>query len=237
MTINKKAIAIIPARSGSKRIPRKNIKLFLGKPMIAWSISTAIESGLFDRIIVSTDDPKISKIARDFGAEVPFLRPADLSDDLTPIVPVMKHAINVLVDQGVEFEYACCIFPCAPLIEIQDLSDTFEIIKSKNIDFIYPVSQYAHPIQRAMRKLANGKMEFLNPGSELQRTQDLEITFHDAGQFYWGKRNSWLDGKKMHSDGLGYEIPTWRVVDIDASEDWERAEILVRLVKQFVRKI
>jgi pseudaminic acid cytidylyltransferase len=223
-------LAVIPARGGSKRIPRKNIREFCGKPMIGWAISTAKKSGLFDRIIVSTDDEEISAIANTFGAETPFIRPAELSDDLTPTVPVIAHAVNFLSDIGFEVEHACCIYPCAPFLRVDDLVAAFDLMQKNNVDFVYPITEYPHPIQRAMRQLSSGKMEFLWPKFELTRTQDLEKTYHDTGQFYWGKSIAWRFHKKMHSDGLGIRIPNWRVVDIDSMDDWKRAESIFRSI-------
>jgi pseudaminic acid cytidylyltransferase len=221
-------IAVIPARGGSKRIPRKNIKMFNGKPMIAWAITIAKESGLFDHIIVSTDDDEISNIAKQWGAETPFERPEDLSDDLTPTVPVIAHAVKSCIDLGWPVEYVCCIYPCAPFLQVDDLIMAFDLIDKKSAEFVYPVTEYAHPVQRAMRQLPSGQMQFLNPEFELTRTQDLELAYHDSGQFYWGKASSWLEHKKMHSDGLGMPIPNWRIVDIDSDDDWSRAELIFK---------
>jgi len=223
-------IAIIPARGGSKRIPRKNIKMFSGKPMISWSINIAKQSGLFDHIIVSTDDDEVKNIANEWGADTPFMRPDDLADDLTPTVPVIAHAVQSCIDIGLVADYVCCIYPCAPFIQKEDLVEAFDLMKQKNAEFAYPVAEYAHPIQRAMRKIPSGKMEFISPQFELVRTQDLELTYHDAAQFYWGKASSWLEHKKMHTDGIGMPIPKWRVVDIDSTEDWLRAENLYKAV-------
>ena len=217
-------IAVIPARGGSKRIPRKNIKNFCGKPMIAWAITVAAESGQFEHVIVSTDDPEIAAIARACGAEVPFMRPADLSDDKTQTVPVISHSVRWACDQGWLVEYACCVYPCAPFLQAGDLSLALELAKARDADFIYPVTEYAHPIQRAMRRLENGKMQFIDPEHELTRTQDVEKAYHDAGQFYWGKASAWLAEKRMHTAGIGMSIPKWRVVDIDSVDDWTRAE-------------
>ena len=200
-------IAVIPARGGSKRVPRKNIKEFCGKPMIALAITAAKESALFDHIIVSTDDAEIADIARNWGAETPFVRPEELSDDLTPTVPVIAHAVSSCIDLGWQVSYACCIYPCAPLIQENDLRAAYELCIAQNADFVYPVTEFAHPIQRAMRRLPNGEMQFFYPQYELTRTQDLETAYHDAGQFYWGKASSWLAHKKMHSEGLGMPIP------------------------------
>lgn len=217
-------IAVIPARGGSKRIPRKNIKEFSGKPMIAWAITAALKSGLFDRVIVTTDDPEIAAIGRRWGAETPFPRPIELADDLTPTVPVIAHAIKTCQDKGWSIQYVCCIYPCVPFLEPHDLIETFKLLQQNNVNFVYPVVEYPHPIQRAMRRLESGQMQFIKPEYELTRTQDLEKTYHDAGQFYWGKSLAWLGLKKMHTDGLGMPIPGWRVVDIDSMDDWKRAE-------------
>lgn len=219
-------IAVIPARGGSKRIPRKNIKVFCGKPMIAWSILAANSSGLFDHVIVSTEDEEIAEIARHWGAKTPFVRPFELSDDLTPTVPVIAHAVESCFNLGWHADYVCCIYSCAPFIQVADLVSAFEIACSQNAEFVYPVSEYAHPIQRAMRRLPSGGMQFLNSDFELTRTQDLEKTYHDAGQFYWGKASAWLEQKRMHTEGLGMPIPSWRVVDIDSVDDWRRAELI-----------
>ena len=222
-------IAVIPARGGSKRIPRKNIKEFCGKPMIAWAITTALESGLFDHVIVSTDDEEIAAISRQWGAETPFSRPAELADDLTPTVPVIAHAVKTCLDQAWEVEYACCIYPCAPFLQVDDLIIAFDLLQKNNADFVYPVTEYAHPIQRAMRQLLSGQMQFISPENELTRTQDLEKSYHDSGQFYWGRASAWLDHRRMHTDGLGMAIPSWRVVDIDSMDDWKRAEDIYKV--------
>lgn len=219
-------IAVIPARGGSKRIPRKNIKDFAGKPMIAHAITRAMASDLFDHIVVSTDDQEIMEIARQWGAEVPFTRPPSLADDHTPTVPVIAHAVAECHALGWPVEYACCIYPCAPFLMAEDLVASLDLARETNADFVYPVTQYAHPIQRAMRRMTNGEMQFLSPENEMTRTQDLEKTYHDAGQFYWGKADAWLAQKRMHTAGLGHSIPGWRVVDIDTEDDWKRAELI-----------
>ena len=221
-------IAVIPARGGSKRIPRKNIKVFCGRPMIAWAIDAAKASDLFDHIIVSTDDDEIATVARNYGAETPFMRPDELADDLTPTVPVVAHAVKSCMDLGWAVDYACCIYPCAPLLQASDLIASLELLQERDADFVYPVTEYAHPIQRAMRRLPGGEMQFFDPQYELTRTQDLETAYHDAGQLYWGKSAAWLEHKKMHTDGLGMPIPNWRVVDIDSVDDWARAERIFR---------
>ena len=224
-------IAIIPARGGSKRIPRKNIKLFGDKPMIAWAIEAAKKSGKFDHIIVSSDDSEIIKISNQWGAETPFVRPDSLADDLTPTVPVVAHAVKECQMLGWPVNYACCIYPGVPFLEAEDLIRAYDIINNSKVDFVYPVAEYSHPTQRAMRQLPSGQMQFMDSVSEMTRTQDLEVTFHDAGQFYWGKAAAWLEHKKMHSDGVGMVIPNWRVVDIDNFDDWKRAELLSAILR------
>lgn len=219
-------IAVIPARGGSKRIPRKNIKPFYGVPMIVRTIEAALQSGLFEHVVVSTDDAEVSTIARDAGAATPFARPLSLADDLTPTVPVIAHAVQSCTDLGWPVILACCIYPCVPLLNIDDMARALELILSKDADFVYPVTEYAHPIQRAMRRMDSGQMAFFSSEHEMTRTQDLEKCFHDAGQFYWGKASAWLAHKKMHTAGIGMPIPHWRVVDIDSEDDWQRAELI-----------
>ena len=223
-------IAVIPARGGSKRIPRKNIKDFCGKPMIAWAIHAAKESDLFDHIIVSTDDEEIARKANECGAEVPFVRPMELANDMAPTVPVIAHAVKTCADLGWPSDYACCIYPCAPFIQKDDLVKALDLALEKDVDFVYPVTEYAHPVQRAMRRLPSGQMQLFAPENEMTRTQDLEKAYHDAGQFYWGKASAWLEKKRMHTAGLGMPIPSWRVVDIDTEDDWKRAEFLFKQI-------
>ena len=223
-------IAIIPARGGSKRVPRKNIKLFSGKPMISYAISAAIESGLFDHVVVSTDDEEISDIATKLGAEVPFIRPATLADDQTPTVPVVANAIDACLAMGWKFDYVCCIYPCVPLLQVYDLKSAFELLITSDAGYSYPVVEFPSAIQRAMKSLPNGKLQPFQPQYEWTRTQDLEHAYYDAGQFYWGKVSSWLEGKGLQSHGAGLIIPQWRVVDIDTIDDWCRAELLFKTI-------
>lgn len=224
-------VAIIPARGGSKRIPRKNAKPFFGVPMIARTIATALQSGLFERVVVSTDDAEIAEISRQAGAQVPFTRPLNLADDLTPTVPVIAHALQACNLLEWQVSHACCIYPCVPLLAIGDIAAALEMALDTDADFVYPVTDYAHPIQRAMRRSESGKMSLYSPQFEMTRTQDLEKSFHDAGQFYWGKASAWLEHKKMHTAGLGMPIPHWRVVDIDSEDDWRRAELLFKALQ------
>jgi len=225
-------IAVIPARGGSKRIVGKNIRPFGGRPMLAWSIAAAQESGLFSRIIVSTDDQGIAEVARRFGAEVPFMRPAELADDHTATQPVIAHAVRWCQEHNEWPEHVCCIYPCAPLLQAQDLAGCLHLLKSAPVAFAYPVTEYPHPVQRALRRLPDGRMQFLDPRHELTRTQDLETAYHDCGQFYWGSAAAWLGQEKLHSNAAGYRIPHWRVVDIDTEDDWKRAEKLVAVLAE-----
>lgn len=219
-------IAVIPARGGSKRIPRKNIKNFSGHPMIAYAIRAAQKSQLFDRVIVSTDDSEIAEIAKSFGGEVPFIRPAALANDHTPTVPVIAHAIEELNIQGSAPDFVCCIYPSVPLIRPDDLAEAYQLLLSSKAGYCYPVTEYPSAIQRAMRRTPNGDLRPLYPENEWTRTQDLETFYFDAGQFYWGQASAWLSGLGLQSHGSGLVIPQWRVVDIDTPEDWHRAELL-----------
>ena len=219
-------IAVIPARGGSKRIPRKNIKAFCGKPMIAYAIQAALASGLFEHVVVSTDDTEIQIIANSCGAKTPFVRPAELANDFTATVPVVVHAIQVCENLGWQFSNVCCIYPGVPFIEISDLKGALEKLEQGNTDYCFPVTEFPAAIQRALKRDSNGKMQPFYPEYELTRTQDLETAFYDAGQFYWGTKKAWLNNSRIYSSGVGYEIPSWRVVDIDTPADWERAEKL-----------
>ena len=221
-------IAVIPARGGSKRIPRKNIKPFGGKPMIAYAIAAARESGLFEHIIVSTDDEGIAAVARACGASVPFRRPAELADDQTTTVPVIAHAAAWFAERGQAADAVCCIYPCVPLLRAEDLRGAYELFRSRDADYVYPVVPFHSSPWRGMRKPESGPMQFVYPEYELTRTQDLERCFYDAGQFYWGKAVAWRAGLRMHSNGHGYEIAAHRVVDIDTPDDWVRAELMAR---------
>jgi pseudaminic acid cytidylyltransferase len=223
-------IAIIPARGGSKRIPRKNVKEFCGKPMIAYAITAAKESGIFEHIVVSTDDEEIAQIARAWGAETPFIRPAELANDFTATVPVIAHAIYFCRTLGWKFDQVCCIYPGVPFIQIEDLRGALALMNNSEADYCFPVTEYPSAIQRSLKRLSNGKMQPFYPEFEKTRTQDLEPAYYDAGQFYWGKADAWLSNPNIHSSGLGYAIPNWRVVDIDTSDDWERAEIFAPMI-------
>ena len=221
-------IAIIPARGGSKRIPRKNINIFAGKPMIAHAIAIAKSSGLFDHIVVSTDDAEIATIAREWGAETPFVRPDELANDYTATVPVIAHGVQVCRELGWAPDDICCIYPGVPFLQVGDLKGALTLLLKSDCDYSFPITEFPSAIQRALRRLDSDQMQPFYPQYELTRTQDLEPAFHDAGQFYWGKADAWLLNNKVHSSGVGYIIPNWRVVDIDTPEDWERAELIYK---------
>lgn len=219
-------VAVIPARGGSKRIPRKNIKTFGGKPMIAHAITAAIGSGLFDHVVVTTDDDEIAEIAHEWGGETPFQRPVDLADDHTPTVPVIAHAIMECKKLGWDIALVCCIYPGVPFIQVDDLKGSLALLEASQQDYCFPVTDFPSAIQRGLKRETDGQMRPFYPQYELTRTQDLEPAFYDAGQFYWGAAQAWLNNSRIHSSGVGYKIPNWRVVDIDTTEDWKRAEIL-----------
>ncbi len=224
-------ICIIPARGGSKRIPRKNIKPFMGKPMMAYSIEAAIESKCFDRIIVSTDDEEIAALAKIYGAEIPFMRPLELADDHTATVPVIKHAIEYLLDKGVEVDNVCCIYATAPFISSGDLVSGLELLTQHGCDYVLPVTTYTYPIQRSLKLNLNGFIEMNSPENWEVRSQDLEESYHDVGQFYWGKKESWLNSKPLLDNGsFPLVISRIRAQDIDTEEDWQQAELMYKLI-------
>ena len=225
-------LAIIPARGGSKRIPRKNIKPFCGKPMIAWSIEAAKASGCFDRIIVSTDDEEIADVARAHGAEMPFMRPPELSDDYTGTIPVVAHAVRHMSEQVGPVQYACCLYATAPFVRAQDLRKGFEVLQQSNAQYAFTVTSYPFPIQRAIRIRSDERVEMLNPEHFNTRSQDMEEVFHDAGQFYWGQSIAWLSHLTIFGQNSAPVIlPRERVQDIDTVEDWKVAEFKFRFLE------
>jgi len=218
-------LAVIPARGGSKRIPRKNIKLFCGKPMLAWSVEAALASKLFDHVIVSTDDAEIAAIAHTCGAEVPFMRPSTLADDYTGTSPVVAHAIEYYRARNELPNPVCCIYPTAPFVTTTDLQCGLKKLEDFQTDFAFSVTRYAFPIQRAIKLTCTGRVEMFQPEHFNTRSQDLAEAYHDAGQFYWGKADAWCSGKTLFSSGsVPVVLPRYRVQDIDTPEDWERAE-------------
>jgi len=224
-------LAVIPARGGSKRIPRKNIKLFGGKPMIAWSIEAAIQSGCFDRIIVSTDDAEIADVARAHGAEVPFVRPPELSDDHTATIPVVAHAIKWISQQYGPVEFACCLYATAPFIQSKDLRQGLNLLIQSDALYAFTVTNFAAPIQRSFRITQQQRIEMFNPDQYNTRSQDLEEAYHDAGQFYWGRAEAWLSSTPLHSEfAIPLLLPRYRVQDIDTMDDWIRAEMMFEIL-------
>lgn len=218
-------LAVIPARGGSKRIPRKNIRAFGGKPMIAWSIEVALQSGCFDQVVVSTDDAEIADVARNHGATVPFMRPAELSDDHTGTIPVIRHAIEWFQQQATAPEMVCCLYATAPFVRSDDIRKGLEILGKTDCEYAFSVTSYAFPMQRALRLTSAGRVEMFHPEHFNTRSQDLDEAYHDAGQFYWGQSSAWLAGKPIFSPAAAPVIlPRHRVQDIDTPEDWEHAE-------------
>lgn len=223
-------VAIIPARGGSKRIPRKNVKPFLGVPLIVRILEVVQASGLFDRVVVSTDDDEVAELAMRAGADVPFRRPAELSDDHTVTRPVVQHAMNELErDRGAPLGLVCCIYATAVFVTRADLVEARGLLVETAASFVFTVTTFPAPIQRALRRLPDGSCEMFAPDHRLTRSQDLEESYHDAGQFYWGTRDAWLGDEPIfgRSSHL-FVLPRWRVQDIDTPEDWHRAELMLR---------
>jgi pseudaminic acid cytidylyltransferase len=226
-------IAVIPARGGSKRIPRKNIKSFNCKPMIAWSIEAAKASGLFDRIIVSTDDAEIAEVAKQWGADVPFMRPEALSNDHAGTTPVIAHATQWALDQGMDVEAVCCIYATAPFVQVNDLKEGWQALTSGDWDYAFTVTDFAAPIFRSFKQTEQGGLEMFFPEHFTTRSQDLPLALHDAGQFYWGRPAAWLEDKRIFDQrSKPIVIPRWRVQDIDTLDDWDRAEIIYKQLKE-----
>ncbi|MCL7945964.1 pseudaminic acid cytidylyltransferase [Marinobacter sp. ATCH36] len=223
-------VAVIPARGGSKRIPRKNIREFCGKPMIAWSVEAALQSGCFDRVVVSTDSREIAGIADQYGAEVPFIRPSNLSGDLTGTLPVMAHAVNALIDLEQDAKaMVCCIYATAPFVRSIDIARGYEMLVNSDGDFAFSVTTYPYPIQRSLRMTPGGRVEMFWPEYFQTRSQDLEEAWHDAGQFYWGRAEAWAQQRPIFSpQSLPVLLQRYRVQDIDSEEDWVRAEYMFR---------
>ncbi|MFP0196573.1 pseudaminic acid cytidylyltransferase [Pseudomonas sp. PHC1] len=222
-------VAIIPARGGSKRIPRKNLAPFDGVPMIVRSIRTALDSGLFEQVVVSTDDAEIADVARANGAHVPFMRPAELADDFTGTAAVIVHALQQLP----AFDYACCVYATAPLLQARFLRQGFELLKRHpGKSFAFSVTDFGFPVQRALTLDGQGGLTALYPEFRNTRSQDLPAAFQDAGQFYWGRSEAWLGGEVLYSPvSLPVILPRYLVQDIDTVEDWKRAEYLYAALK------
>jgi len=220
-------IAIIPARGGSQRIPRKNIKQFLGKPMIAWSIEAALRSDCFDHVWVSTDDEEIAEVANSYGAEAPFVRPAYLSDHHTPTTPVVAHAIEWAYAQGMKPSAVCCIYATAPMLQASDLQAGLGTLLSQGCDYVFSATSFSFPIQRAFKLTSQNGVQMFDPLHFQTRSQDLPQAFHDAGQFYWGQAQAWLNQTPVFSNtARAHLLPRHLVQDIDTPEDWTHAELI-----------
>lgn len=221
------SLCIIPARGGSKRIPRKNIRLFHGRPMITWSIQAALDSNAFDHVIVSTDDSEIAEIAVAAGAQVPFMRPANLSDDHTSTVPVIAHALNEAEKLWEKQQLVCCLYATAPFVQADDIRAAYSLIEDTGADYAFPVTSFPSPIQRGLKLTEDGRMAMFQPEHALTRSQDLEEAYHDVGQFYWGRKSAWLAGTPIIGPGAApLVIPRHRAQDIDTLDDWAQAELL-----------
>lgn len=222
-----KNIAIIPARGGSKRIPRKNIKPFMGKPIMAYSIETALKSNLFDVVMVSTDDEEIADIARQYGAEVPFMRSEQTANDFATTNDVLKEVIRCYAERGHRFDYMCCIYATAPLVQSDDLAEAFEHLKNGGYKSVYPVVEFSYPIWRCLDVFRNGTMSRHWPEYEHSRSQDLPKEYHDSGTFYWYDVRKWTTNQ---GDTGAIILPEIKVQDIDNETDWQLAEMKYRLL-------
>jgi len=224
-------IAVIPARGGSKRIPRKNIRMFCGKPIIAYSISAAQQTGLFDQVVVSTDDEEIASVAREFGATTPFSRPREIADDFTGTNAVVKHAVTWFNAQSNDVVHACCLYATAPLVQARFITEGYEALSRSDAAFAFSVTSYAFPIQRALRVTPEGRVDAIYPEHRMTRSQDLEHAYHDAGQFYWGTARAFLEDLPVFAPhSIGVILPRHLVQDIDTLEDWDQAELMYRAI-------
>lgn len=229
-------VAIIPARGGSKRIPRKNIRPFCGCPIIHWPVKAALESGCFERVLISTDDDEVATEGVRAGAEAPFRRPAALADDLTPTLPVVAHAIEWLLANGCQPERVCCIYPTAPLIQASDLQQGLDLLTKSGANYVFSGASFPFPPARALRLDAEGYAIPAFPQFINHRSQDLPEMFHDAGQFYWGTAAAFLKQIPIFQPGSRpLMLPRWRVQDIDTLEDWQYAELLYRASKETLK--
>ena len=226
-------LAVIPARGGSKRIPRKNIRLFAGKPVMAYSIRAALASGCFDEVIVSTDDEGIATIAREHGATTPFMRPAALADDHTVLADVITHAIHWYQSQGQSVSQACCIFATAPFMSAADLKAGLTALTSSGMHFALSVTSFAFSVQRALRLNNDDTVDAMYPQYRLTRSQDLAEGWHDAGQFCWGTTEAFIQKLPVFSPHtVAVKLPRHRVQDLDTLEDWHRAELMYDVLRQ-----
>ncbi|MCF0163914.1 MAG: pseudaminic acid cytidylyltransferase [Bacteroidales bacterium] len=222
-----KSICIIPARGGSKRIPRKNVKEFLGKPIMAYSIEAAIQSGMFDEIMVSTDDNEIAEIALQYGAKVPFMRSAETANDFATTADVLNEVLSCYKKRGVEFDQMCCFYATAPLVQPQSIVEAFKLLKDKQFQMVYPVVEFSYPIWRCLDVAEDGSMKRHWPEFENARSQDLPKTYHDSGTFYCYDINRWRSGEGKVGSII---VPETTVQDIDNDTDWQIAEMKYRLL-------
>jgi len=220
------ALAVIPARGGSKRLPRKNIRQMSGRPLIEWAIELALDSNLFESVIVSTDDQEIAKIALAAGAAVPFERPAELSNDSASTGSVVAHAVREMQGHGFAGEFVCCIYPASIFVNECDLANSRLLLERSDRDYAATLVRYQHPIQRALDMDSQQRVTAVDPRGAAYRTQDLSPRWHDAGQFYWGRTQSWLDQIPVLPNSVGYELNATEVQDIDDEVDWQRAQII-----------
>ena len=228
-------LCVIPARGGSKRIPHKNIRLFRGKPIIAWSIEAAVKAGCFDAIIVSTDDVEIAKVAQSWGASVPFLRPNRFADDYASVVDVMAHAVDWALLHLELLTAVCCLYATAPFVQPNDLLQASWQLEHLNANtLLFTATSFPFPIERAVRLDTNGYAISVNPEAITKRSQDLEEAFHDAGQFYWARPERWRSPPNFFDGSRPLLLPRWRVQDIDTEEDWRRAELMHAALDQYL---
>ncbi|RXK13617.1 pseudaminic acid cytidylyltransferase [Halarcobacter mediterraneus] len=231
-----KAIAIIPARGGSKRIPRKNIKPFYGKPLIAYSIEVALKSKLFDKVIISTDDEEIANIAKEYGAEVPFIRPKELSDDFTGTGAVVSHALDFLKSQNEEYDYCCTIYATAPLLQEKYLIEAFKKLKNSDAKIAFSCTSMPFPIQRTFKITQDNRCEMFWPENFSKRSQDLEEAYQDAGQFYFDDLKKTSSEIVFGKNSIPIILPRYLVQDIDTLEDWDRAQFLYEAINNSMKK-
>jgi len=225
-------IAIIPARGGSKRIPRKNIKPFLGKPIIAYSIEAAQQTGLFTEIMVSTDDAEIAQIAKQYGAQVPFFRSPQTANDYANIGDVVEEVLITYEKKGITFDNVCCLLATAPFINANRIKEAYDLMFSRSFEAVFPIVRFSYPIQRAL-KLSNGKVSMFQPENFAKRSQDLEPAYHDSGQFYWMRVSEFMKQKRFFAQNAGAIIlPESEVQDIDTEEDWKIAEMKYKLLHE-----
>jgi|APSaa5957512535_1039671.scaffolds.fasta_scaffold21268_2 pseudaminic acid cytidylyltransferase len=233
-------ICVIPARGGSKRIKKKNIKFFLGKPVIAYSILAALKSNCFDQVIVSTDDEEIKNISEKWGAKVPFIRPKDLSDDYTPINDVVIHSLESMINLGYDVKNVCCVYATAPFIQPKYIHLSYKELLKRDKFFCLSVCQFTYPVQRALKLMAGNTIEPIWDKYIPMRSQDLVHAYHDSGQFYWGTAKAFIKNKEVLSSNSTYIVlPSYLVQDIDTLDDWKRAELMFEVLQKYskIRKI